>query len=114
MYLIVYGTLKRFYGNNHILRNAKFLESREFEIDGCQLRANNDSPFPYLYKKKNQRSYPFKGEIYFVDKKTIDATDRLEGHPDFYQRVFIKKYNAWVYIYTHADAEHLETIYDFR
>jgi gamma-glutamylcyclotransferase (GGCT)/AIG2-like uncharacterized protein YtfP len=110
---MVYGTLKKGFGNNRLLEGAKFIKAREFDIKNCRLRANPDSPFPYLYKSNGQRSSPFYGELYEIDEKILADVDRLEGHPVFYKRVFLKEFDCYTYIYEENDAEFLNTIYKF-
>ena len=43
-------------------------------------------PFPGLVPRGSQM---VAGEVYEVDKPTLAALDRLEGHPDFYRRTTI-------------------------
>ena len=113
MRLLVYGTLKKGHGNNRLLSGSKLVHSGEFEIKGCQLKAAENSAFPYLYKKFNQKSFPFKGEIYEIDKHTLAYTDSLEGHPSFYTREYNEEYDCYVYVYKHQEVETLDTIYTF-
>ena len=49
--------------------------------------------------------YPITGELYDIDEMTLRVIDRLEGHPNFYQRrlteIFMpelgQKRIAWMY-----------------
>lgn len=44
--------------------------------------------------------YQVHGELFKVDDATLAACDRLEGHPDWYERKMVKtnKGEAWVYV----------------
>lgn len=94
--LIVYGTLKKGFGNNSFLESAKLLSKNTFEIPHHELKAHDDSPFPYLVETGETK--PFVGEMYEVDAPIISCTDGLEGHPNFYKRTYIEKYDAFVYV----------------
>ena len=113
MKVLVYGTLKKGHGNNMLLQGSEFLRAGEFKVHGCQLRANDESPFPYLFKKFNQKTIPFYGELWEVDTDTLDDLDRLEGHPNFYTRIFSKENDCFVYIYSGDGICELDVIYTF-
>lgn len=83
--IFVYGSLKRGYFNNSLLRHAKFVSevktSKGFTlIDlGC---------FPAMIKIKTE-SYVL-GELWLVSKDILYRLDDLEGHPYFYRRQSIQ------------------------
>ena len=107
--LMVYGTLKRPFGNNRLLvtHNASF-------IGECVTRdpwfwmAGTGIPFLYLaprdQRKDNDMLSKAKGELWRVDDAGLAACDRLEGHPNWYKREKVlveidgRKAKAWVYI----------------
>ena len=96
--VFVYGTLKRGYGNNRLLSSSKFI-SEAVTKDNYVLR---NCGFPYLILDKGEEARPVLGEIYEVDKETLQSLDWLEGVPNHYQRINIqvegdKTYNVFAY-----------------
>jgi len=96
--LFVYGTLKRGFGNNYILRNSKFLGSaiteEKFIIYDCG--------FPCAYPDYNGKR--IKGEIYQLTDEDFIFTDRLESNGSLYNRE-VQKFNykdelieSWIYV----------------
>ena len=97
-YVFVYGTLRKGFGNHHLLKNSKFIgyattkEKYSLYVDGI----------PYVVKIPTTQ---IKGEVYEVDRDTLNALDELEGHPNFYKRELIdvivngKTIKAWIYFY---------------
>lgn len=85
--LFVYGTLKKGYGNH-----ARYLSSSRFVGDAVTLDAfaMSSGAIPFVCPARFVPNPIFhghvRGEVYEVDRATRDATDRLEGHPDFYTR----------------------------
>lgn len=95
--IFVYGTLKRGYGNNRLLKNSKYLGS--YRVEGLQLWAhpqNKGWGIPHAIPGPGRIT----GELYEIDYETLMRLDRLEGHPYFYKRQLIKVNNqiAWIYI----------------
>ena len=97
-YLFVYGTLKKGYGNHHIIQKTKyigdFISVDKFDLSGCG--------FPELYPNNNGKQV--KGEIYELYEHDFISTDMLEGNGHFYQREIRRFWNnnkiidAWIYI----------------
>ena len=104
IYVFVYGTLRKGFGNHYLLRDSKFIgygitkEKYSLYVDGI----------PYVVKIPNTQ---IKGEVYEVDKHTLDELDELEGHPDFYRRELIdvivngKTIKAWIYFFPYPKGE---------
>lgn len=96
--LFVYGTLKRGFGNNYLLSSGLFLTEattfRKFTL--------YSPSFPIAVgPKEDEWALPVRGEVWEVDDNTLSRVDRLEGHPNWYQRKQIKLTNnltAWMYI----------------
>jgi len=88
MKLMVYGTLKRGWGNNRLLEGATLVG----EAYSCKpyALANGGFPIAYTMGKEGFPLLPIKGEVWEVEQHHIDRCDRLEGHPDWYRRNTIK------------------------
>lgn len=98
--VFVYGSLKRGFGNSHLLQTAKFL---------CKT-----TTFYPEYKMKSFGGFPavgsgkhyISGELYEVDDATLQSLDWLESNGDFYQREEVPLVNhkgnapiiAWMYM----------------
>lgn len=84
MKLMVYGTLKRGWGNNRLLEGAKFLG----DAYSCKkyVLVNGGFPIAYTKEKEGFPLLPIKGEIWEVEGHHVERCDRLEGHPDWYRR----------------------------
>lgn len=78
--VFVYGTLKRGFGNHHLLNGSKFIsqaitkEKYALYVSGIPF-VIEDEPVSHIA-----------GEVYEVDDKTLARLDHLEGHPDWYRR----------------------------
>lgn len=82
MYLFVYGTLKRGYGNNRLLWNSDFL-GEGFTIEKFALHQHG---FPVASKNGDMDKLPILGEVYKVSARDLVSCDMLEGHPSWYRR----------------------------
>ena len=82
--VFVYGTLLRGEPNHRVLAGAELVgEARTepaFELVSL-------GPFPAMV---SGGSTAVAGEVYEVDRWTLAALDRLEGHPSFYRRERIR------------------------
>lgn len=82
MHLFVYGTLKRGYGNNSLLKGAKFLGTDKtypmYDIFPCSEMGG----YPIL----KEGIFSIKGEVFDVSNEILARCDKLEGHPNFYER----------------------------
>lgn len=97
-YLFVYGTLKKGFGNNHLLHDADYI-CTAISVDKYNISGYG---FPCAYP--NEDGKLLQGEIYLLSDKDFINTDMLEGNGSFYNReirTFIsdgKKIDAWIYI----------------
>tara|TARA_R100001443_G_scaffold17872_1_gene28502 strand:+ start:15980 stop:16570 length:591 start_codon:yes stop_codon:yes gene_type:complete len=82
MHLFVYGSLKNGGGNHsYYLGDSKFIQ--HYKLEGHAL-VDLGHGFPYIIQDKKSFVY---GEVYEVDKETIEKIDLLEGVPYLYRRV---------------------------
>lgn len=86
MLILVYGTLKRNFGNNYLLDKGKFVGLGV--IDGYKLIYSYDvGSFPYAIENEGTG---IRGEVYDISgdylEHTVRNLDSLEGHPAWYRR----------------------------
>jgi gamma-glutamylcyclotransferase (GGCT)/AIG2-like uncharacterized protein YtfP len=85
----VYGTLKKGYGNNVLLEDAKFIEERI--ISGYKLYYSfKEGGFPVAAPDENSA---VTGELYELPSdngRTLSYLDRLEGEGRMYNRVEVE------------------------
>jgi gamma-glutamylaminecyclotransferase len=82
--VLVYGTLLQGEVNHHLLATARFVA--EARTEPC-FELFDLGPFPAM--SANGQTAVL-GELYAVDDQTLVRLDRLEGHPEFYQRTPIR------------------------
>jgi len=98
--VFVYGSLKRGHGNNWLLDHG----GAEF-LGLCLLSGKHKlvdlGYYPGLVPdhSPNAPEQTVLGEVWRVDKDTLDALDQLEGHPDYYARCKVQTpwKGAWAY-----------------
>lgn len=99
--IFVYGTLKRGWGNNVIIKDQKYIGVATTSPDFQMFSLGG---YPGVVAGDNRIT----GELWEVDDDAFARCDRLEGHPDFYKRTIIdvasdsqgdKIVPAWIYIY---------------
>ncbi len=98
MKVFVYGTLKRGFYANHFLSEARFLG--EGIIEGYEMY--DLGSFPAIVEGKGK----VKGEVYEVDRKTLNTLDFYEGVPTLYKREMVEvlmangqRVKAYAYIF---------------
>ena len=91
--VFVYGTLKRGFCNHALLEEAEFIgEATTVARFGFYLGADDYAPeveeIPYLYRhpKVTDEAISVHGEVWEISPTMLRQLDRLEGHPDWYQR----------------------------
>lgn len=96
----VYGTLRQGFGNHRLLRGAKCVGAGR-TIDQYAMVCNG---IPYVLPGHREDAYNVRVEVYAVDDSTLENLDRLENHPDWYERVKTKisldnglVADAWLY-----------------
>jgi gamma-glutamylaminecyclotransferase len=97
--VFVYGTLLAGEPNHRLLQTASF-EGPARTADGFALF--DLGAFPGMVRSETGVVH---GEVYRIDDRTLAALDRLEGHPDFYERTLIGLEDGrevWAYL---LDAE---------
>lgn len=93
--LLVYGTLKRGYGNHYRLKDAEYIGER---IVGPYTMYHLGG-FPAITKEQTS---PIQCELYRINDEQLASCDRLEGTPDFYYRDTVKTdkgEDAFIYFY---------------
>jgi len=99
MKLFVYGTLKSGHYNNRLLLRSTLLG--EGVTKDTYLLYNRG--FPVAVASQSAKALPVRGEVWEVDEDII-SIDRLEGHPNWYQRQEVKvdvngeELIAWMYL----------------
>ena len=112
--IFVYGTLKRGFGNNVLLRDSEFL---------CEGKLSKEysmyvGGIPYVVHEKGKGVV---GELWEVDDNALFYVDALEGHPNWYKRtpVIVKTdkgdIDAETYLMTLSDADkaRMETMVEY-
>lgn len=79
--VFVYGTLRKGFWNNNLLKDAKYIGNAITIYTGWLYIPDH---IPFLNFDIN--GYNIKGELYEVDNETLEILDELEGHPFVYQR----------------------------
>lgn len=88
MKLFVYGTLKRNGGNHKYLKGSKYVS--QYCLNN-HILIDLGYGFPYMMRGDGG----VLGEVYEIDKKTLDKIDKLEGHPIHYKR-YLTNYHSEV------------------
>jgi len=100
--LFVYGTLKKGFSRNTILKDSLFIG----EVMTKPLFTLIDlTYYPGVLECGNTSIH---GELYEVSDETLQYCDVIEGHPNFYKRIEIELNNnatAWCYVLDHAKYE---------
>lgn len=92
MKVVVYGTLKKGYGNNRLLCNAKYIQ--EYVIPGYKLY---DCGFPVASPQEDSAVLGELWEISPDDNQTIQWLDRLEAEGRMYNRIEVEE-NTFMYV----------------
>jgi gamma-glutamylcyclotransferase (GGCT)/AIG2-like uncharacterized protein YtfP len=103
--VFVYGSLKRGQTHHHLLATARF----EGEARASGLALHDLGPFPMAIaaaqpeagSETDLETVPVSGEVFAVDRETLEQLDRLEGVPRLYQRQRLELLDgrlAWVYL----------------
>lgn len=88
--VFVYGTLKEGLSNHGLLANSEFIGKASTLSEYYMV--GEGMPFPYVlgrtyeFKEIDLKGHRIKGEIYKVDKATLNRLDLLEGVPSLYTR----------------------------
>jgi gamma-glutamylcyclotransferase (GGCT)/AIG2-like uncharacterized protein YtfP len=91
--VLVYGSLKKGFGNHPILRDSEYLgEAQTLDSKYSMISLGG---FPGLIDGNHR----IEGELYEVDEDTFHRLDMLEGNGSFYQRYEVETSSgvAWMY-----------------
>ena len=116
--VFVYGTLQRGFLNNVVMQNAGgLLIGQATTIENYPLVVDG---LPYLYREQDGLGHKVKGELYHV--MDMSPLDKLEGHPNFYEREKIDVkvetdtvahiYQSWVYFINHDRLNPDQTLWE--
>jgi len=85
-YLFVYGSLKKGFKNESILKDCTFLSTCS-TIEKYEMYPTLDYAFPFLFVSDREIAKNVKGELYKVDDELLKKLDIFEGIDyDFYTR----------------------------
>ena len=93
--VFVYGTLKRGFYNEFFLKNSEFIESYTANI---RYKMVNLGEFPSI--TPDNKINEISGEIYKINKKTLNRLDEFEGVPSFFNREMMNFNGHGVWVYT--------------
>jgi len=100
--LFVYGTLKKGFSRNTILKDSSFIGDATTKPSFTMIDLTY---FPGILEIGNTSIY---GELYEVSDDTLQYCDVIEGHPDFYKRIEVELTNnttAWCYVLDYTKYE---------
>lgn len=80
--VFVYGTLK-----SGMVRHGVLRESEKIGEDAIKGTMINLGSFPGVVLQGNDIIH---GEVYYVNERTLETLDHIEGHPCFYKRVKVR------------------------
>lgn len=91
---MVYGTLKRGYGNHGCLEGATYIGKTTLTGNLCLVDLG---PFPAAVPGPD--TYNIIGEVYEINEAILKRCDRLEGYPSFYNRSVVETEfgESWIY-----------------
>lgn len=96
-YVFVYGSLKRGFGNNAFLRDARFVCETRTKDHGFAMISLES--FPAVF---TDGRYAIEGEVYAVDAYTLLRLDSLESNGELYERIEVpleSGHVAWMYCF---------------
>jgi len=116
MYLFVYGSIKKGFSNDYILKDAKLIAKEAITKDRFLMYPAKHYQYPYVVipKSKNEAKQ-IKGELYKVSEDYLkNVIDVFEECPTYYNRIETKIlanqkiYNAQIYIKSDLTPEELD------
>jgi gamma-glutamylcyclotransferase (GGCT)/AIG2-like uncharacterized protein YtfP len=99
--IFVYGTLRQGGSNARLLADSEFL-GRAITVEPYRLY--DFGHYPAIIRGGQSFIY---GEVYEVDGRTLRLVDRLEEHPDYYQRTEVEVQpfgTVWTYVFEESNA----------
>jgi len=112
--ILAYGSLKKGYGLNKVLKNSEYLGKARTTDNYTLIDGAN---FPFLIERNGKGAI---GELYEVDAPTMLWLDKIEGHPNFYERKKIltttengDKIEVWAYIHPDVFGNDFNIIEEF-
>lgn len=113
-YIFVYGSLKRGFGNHHVIESfgeEHFTPMGVFETASDQFVMRSLGGFPVIYPDSTREAGTITGELYEVSSKILIDMDILEGHPFFYKRtkIRLKDFHSEVSTYITVDLNYMNS-----
>ncbi len=111
----VYGTLKKGFHNNSLLRGSTYIGKGVTQKKYPMVAQG----IPYLIEDEG-KGFNVDVQLYAVSDSTLDSLDSLEGHPTWYQRKEIevviggKTWTAWIYFNIKEKVNGREMLQSFR
>eukprot|EP00116_Pleurobrachia_bachei_P001663 sb/3461925/ len=84
---IQYGTLKRGFPNSHLTKDLKNIGDGQLAYK-MPLVIGSSCHIPYLLPKVGT-GHQVRGEVYEVNQEELNLLDKLEGYPDYYNRLSV-------------------------
>ncbi len=109
--IFVYGTLKQGFHNHYLLEQSKYVGTGWTS----EKYAMYQDGIPYVVKDESVSR--IQGEVYSIDDETLESLDRLERHPEWYNREQVEVAMdladeillAWLYFNPTPDGEIVES-----
>lgn len=106
--IAVYGSLRQGMYNHPLLRDSKFLETKEIEVP-YKMVSFRYYPALIPSEKKNKIIV----EIYEVDNDVYKDVEALEGYPNFYNRVTLDD-DSEIYVLSMQDDYYDSSHYEYE
>ena len=106
--VFVYGSLKNGFPNNRLLTNSYFLAQTKTKENHYFMMSFGG--FPGVYKTEEECGKHISGEVYEVNRDTLNRLDMLEGNGHFYTRKLISVEGfdvpVWMYMIPTTSSRH--------
>lgn len=87
--VFIYGSLKRNFDNHYIIEKARY-RCKVKTLKRFDMFEEDYANYPYLLKRRTNKNYNVKGELYEVYNDMLNELDRFEDAPNYYERRIIE------------------------